>query len=223
MPATIVDFPLFSLVVALGVFATAALAWATWSFRDSTLRAPLAWAWIAWGYLNLVGHSEERPGAYAVYIAAVLAIAPLLAVLGAKRPQNTAWQFIVLTMVGVLMLPVVQGWAYGDVVPHVHALFQWLIAAHILLAAANYLATRFCGSAPVFAIGAALLAGRNLPLPLDYGSAGVYWVLMCFPLAVVGAAAIALRSRRRRTVCNDCGSTFATPTAPCGPYAWPNV
>jgi hypothetical protein len=197
MPAFIYyQFPLFPLVVMLGVAATLALAWATWNLRSATLRAPLIWAWIAWLYLNYLGHGARKPSDYETYTAAVLSIAPLLAVLGAKRPQNGAWQFIVLTLVAVLLLPVGQGWGYGDTVPHVHGLFQWLIAGHILLAVANYFATRFRGSALVYAVGAVLLSGKFLPLLVDYGSAGVYWALICFPLCILGAAAIVWRSRR---------------------------
>ena len=197
MPAFIYyQFPLFPLVAALGVAATLALAWATWNLRAATLRAPLVWAWIAWLYLNYLGHGANKPSDYETYTAAVLSIAPLLAVLGAKRPQNGAWQFIVLTLVAVLLLPVGQGWAYGDAVPHVHGLFQWLIAAHILLAVANYFATRFRGSALVYAVGAVLSAGKFLPVLVDYGSAGVYWALLCFPLSILGAAAIVWRSSR---------------------------
>lgn len=197
MPAFIYyQFPLFPLVVTLGVAATLALAWATWNLRAATLRAPLVWAWLAWFYLNYLGHGATKPSDYEIYTAAVLSIAPLLAVLGAKCPQNGAWQFIVLTLVAVLLLPVGQGWAYGDAVPHVHGLFQWLIAAHILLAVANYFATRFRGSALVYAVGEVLLAGKFLPLLVDYGSAGVYWALLCFPLSILGAAAIVWRARR---------------------------
>ncbi|MBA4015882.1 MAG: hypothetical protein C0483_01705 [Pirellula sp.] len=195
MPAMYFEFSILPALAVLGLLGTGALVWGTWSWRDSTLRAPLIWTWIAWGFLNYAGYGSASADSYANYVAAVLAIAPVLAVLGAKQPQNVAWQFIVVTMVGVLLLPVLQGWAYGDAVPHVHPLFRWLIAAHIVLAVANYFATRYRGSAIVYGIGAALLAGNYLPFRTASDDVGAFWGLICFPLAIVGVAALAWRAR----------------------------
>jgi hypothetical protein len=117
-------------------------------------------------------------------------IAPTLALLGAKRPQNGAWQFIVLTLVGVLLLPAFQGWAFGDSRPHVHTLFRWLIAAHIFMGAVNYLPTRFAGPALTFAAAQTCLALRFLPgidvekhllifaSPVFAGSVGLFVALL---------------------------------------------
>src|SRR5258708_2402224 len=124
------------------LFGAVALAWllglialgsASFTLHETTLRAPLAWGWLAWCMFGAVLVPRGRESSYLEYTAAVLFISPVLAMLGAKRPQNGAWQFIVLTLVAVLLLPVLQGLAYGDSAPHVHALFRWLIAAHICL------------------------------------------------------------------------------------------
>lgn len=105
-----------------------------------------------------------RPGPYVDYCVAVLFVAPTLALLGAKRPQNAAWQFIVLTLVGVLMMPVLQGWAYGDREPHVHVLFRWILAAHIVFGLMNFLITRYAGPAVVFAAAQSAIALNYLPM-----------------------------------------------------------
>ena len=39
------------------------------------------------------------------FAAAVLSFAPTMALLGAKRPQNGAWQFVVITLWAILALP----------------------------------------------------------------------------------------------------------------------
>ncbi len=135
------------------------LARASWLLQETTLRAAMFWAQLAWCFLaiSLLLPRELHP--YIHYSSAVLVVAPVLAALGAKRPQNGAWQFIVLTLAGVLLLPVVQGWAYGDLAPHAHPLFRWLVIAHIGLGVGNYVVTRYWVSSLLFGYGAARMQG----------------------------------------------------------------
>jgi hypothetical protein len=168
--------------------------WATGRGRlnDTTLVAPIRWGFIAFLALGYSAASRFGGSPYLAYVIAVLMIAPTLALLGAKRPQNGAWQFIVLTLVGVLLLPVMQGLAFGDPRPHVHALFRWLIAAHIVVGVVNYLPTMFAGPACCFGAAQACAARDLLPFPL--GNTNLSDVaLLLFCAALIGVRILAFR------------------------------
>lgn len=165
--------------IAIGLVGAALLLVARHRLRSTTLTAPLIWGVAALGLLTwscVYGITAARSTSpaqlhealstwhYLRYSAAVLVIAPTLAQLGAKSPQNSAWQFIVLTLVAVLLLPVLQGWAYGDERPSIHGLFRWLLIAHVFLGVGNYLFTRFGLTAVLVGIGEMLLIAEYLPL-----------------------------------------------------------
>jgi hypothetical protein len=143
---------------------------AYYSLRDTTLLAPALWCGLAVAAaLPAYFHNYNNDlfdGTYYRYTAAVLLIAPTLALLGAKRPQNGAWQFIVFTLVTVLLLPVMQGWAFGDRSPSIHPLFLWVIATHILIGFFNYLPTRYVGPVFFLASGQTFMAAEHFPAPL---------------------------------------------------------
>lgn len=146
-------------VTIVGLIALMILIYAARRLRETTLIAPVLWGCAAVA-VNICAGCADGP--FIRYAAAVLFVAPTLALLGAKRPQNGAWQFIVLTLVGVLLLPAFQGLAFGDDGPHVHALFRGLIAAHIVIGAVNYLPTGFALSAVLFSAAQACLAWQFL-------------------------------------------------------------
>lgn len=168
--------------------------WATGCRRlnGTTLAAPICWGFAAFLVLGYSATSRFGGNSYVTYVAAVLMIAPTLALLGAKRPQNGAWQFIVLTLVGMLLLPVLQGLAFGDPRPHVHALFRWLIAVHIVVGVINYLPTMFAGPACCFGAAQAC-AARNL-LPLPWGDANLSGMaLVLFGASLIGVRVLVYR------------------------------
>mgnify|MGYP003618512539 FL=1 len=148
-----------TLVAAAALIALAGLLTAARRLRRTTAAVPLLYAAAA-----VVGTAAaailREP--FSAYASAVLAVAPTPALLGAKRPQAAAWQVIVLTLVAVLLLPVVQGWAFGDGRPRIHALCQLIVAALLFIGAAYYLPTRFAG--PALAVVAAQAAVAWGPL-----------------------------------------------------------
>lgn len=154
-----------SFALPLGAVGIVLLIRAAFRLRQTTLIAPVLWgigsvALLTWSCVCAA--SPAWP--YWRYSAAALVIAPTLAQLGAKRPQNAAWQFIVLTLVGILLLPVFQGWAYGDEQPHVHGLFRWLLVVHVFVGVGNYLFTRYAPAALLFGCGQLALIAEYLPL-----------------------------------------------------------
>lgn len=119
--------------------------------RRTTLVWPLGWAFCAWAFIS--GSVWVLDPVTTCYCGSVFLISPILALLGAKRPQNGAWQAIVGTMLLISLSPVIKSWAFGDSVPSIHPLFFWLIGAHILLAVGNYSTTRYGSAAVMFAVG----------------------------------------------------------------------
>jgi len=168
----------FLIPLALGTVGIALLAVGRFRLRQTTLTAAAVWGIVALGMLtwsciyasrlpadgpSAVMREALSTWSYLRYSAAALIIAPTLAQLGAKSPQNGAWQFIVLTLVVVLLLPVVQGWAYGNEQPEVHGLFRWLLLAHVFIGVGNYLFTRYSVAAILLAAGQLALIAEYLP------------------------------------------------------------
>lgn len=200
--------------VGLGCFATAiagggALLRRWRALRGTTLRAPLAWGMVA---LLLPGAVElwlgllPRTPAWAShvrYLAAITTFCPLMAVLGAKRPQDRGWQFVVLTLCAVLAFPCAVALAYRGQAPLLlDPIWQWSLAVLLGMGLLNNLPTRYWPSALLSAAGQVLLLWDQLPLPghalPDPGFRAVW------PIAGVGALALAAAAwawqwpRRRR-------------------------
>jgi hypothetical protein len=170
------------------------------SLRQTTLAAPIAWclpaivAALPAYYHNY--RDDVFDGTYYRYTDTVLLIAPTLALLGAKRPQNWAWQFIVLTLMCVLLLPVAQAWAFGERRPTVPVIYLWLIAIHVIVGVTNFLPTRFAGPAILFGVAQLVMAWEHyftLP-PAAFGP----WpsTLLCLAGSLIWAWFIAKRTSR---------------------------
>ena len=82
----------------------------------TTLSAPWCWVGISLTALSAAELAiawlarDVQPAwvSHLRYCAAVTTFAPMMAVLGAKRPQNRAWQLIVLALLAILILPSIQ-------------------------------------------------------------------------------------------------------------------
>jgi hypothetical protein len=118
--------------------------------RGTTLAAPLAWAVASALVLALVEAALASSGpalsastaSLLRYAAAVGTFCPLMAVLGAKRPQDRGWQWIVLSLWIVLLVPAGQAWASrasGEL--QLAPMWRIMILALMTLTLLNYLPT----------------------------------------------------------------------------------
>ncbi|MCC7083384.1 MAG: hypothetical protein IT427_00075 [Pirellulales bacterium] len=165
--------------------------------RGTTLVAPLAWALLAytlinvvnWGIAPVMDRGTDTEAEKWIYIASIAALCPTVALFGAKRPQNRAWQWIVLAFWIVLSLPAIQSLLMSPGEPlALHEIWQWLLAIFILAGCLNYLPTRFGGPCLLVALGQVALFWNFLPWtsqlpssnPLALGS----WIF----IAAIGAA-----------------------------------
>src|SRR4051794_207498 len=88
----------------------------------TTLTAPWWWSVVSLLALALAEFvtafwkSDSDPSAAALrFIAATSTFCPLMALLGAKRPQDRGWQFIVFSLWVVLALPGLEWLLFGGV------------------------------------------------------------------------------------------------------------
>ncbi len=168
--------------------------------RGLTVRAALAWASAALAaqVVSEWGHAAMIPPALAAAIRAVAvstSLCPMAAVLGAKRPQAHAWQFVVTSLWLVLTLPFLV--SYGLFVPgrrEMGAIPFGFALVLILMGIGNYLATRH-GIAAIL-IGAAQL---TLLWLADHAKSNSLWYLAPAALTLVGAAWVACRPAGRRS------------------------
>ena len=140
------------------VFLTSAYpVWRAWQANRSTsLAHAVYWtiaAWVAWGgmmlghVLTVSGGGRDLPR----YLALALTGCAAVAVLGARRPGMAAWNFVVLGLLAVLLLPLVEGLLLtGESLGFVRKLF---LGATVAVGIVNYLPTRLALAALALALG----------------------------------------------------------------------
>jgi hypothetical protein len=148
--------------------------------RGSTLAAPALWAVAAAFLLASVEawaacrdeSTHSLAASIAQYAAAVGTCCPFVAVLGAKRPQDRGWQWVVATLWLVLLVPAGQA-IVAPVSSRLDLFMPWrlLVGGLAAMGVANYLPTRFCLPALVGGAGQTLVL---LPWLVDaQGEGGV--------------------------------------------------
>ncbi len=119
------------------------LARALWANRATSLLHALVWAsiaWLGWGAAILLDDAAGLGMAPGRYCALCLTGCAGVAVLGARRPQVLAWNFVVLGLFAVMVLPLVESWLIRT-----HSL-DWIriffMIGTIAVGIVNYLPTR---------------------------------------------------------------------------------
>ncbi len=156
--------------IASGLIAIAQIARMYRTLRGTTLFAILLWTVvgiaavtateiaIAFGALGAAQSEIVR------FLAAAVIFCPNVAILGAKRPQDRAWQLIVLSFAVILALPAAQAWLMRPGQPMtVHPIWSWSLVVLVVVGMSNYLPTRFALAAVVAATGQTVLVWRELP------------------------------------------------------------
>lgn len=139
--------------------------------RGTTLQAPRCWAVVAVatlaaaeGAIALRHADMARWAEHVRYIAAALTFCPVMALLGAKRPQDRAWQFVVAGLWITLAYP---SWIALAIRPHevlhLHPAQRLFLVMLLAVGAANALATRWWPSAALLLAGQVVLVADHLP------------------------------------------------------------
>ena len=160
--------------------------------RGTTLTAPCSWAafstvclaaavWVQ----GLQSVAESVRGQSALWFAAVTtSFCPLMAILGAKRPQNVGWQWVVASLWLVLIWPVGQTVLMRLTTVELFSAWKLFLMALIVLGPLNHLPTRFWSASLLVAAGQTLLLSEYL---WSFTSESTAWLLPtgvgCFLLA----------------------------------------
>lgn len=128
--------------------------------RSTTLRQPLLWALVAWAaWLGVAGSRFLQPGSderLACYGALCLTGCAGVAVLGARRPGVTAWNFVVVGLLAVLLLPILNG--LGEL--RLEPAQELFLGVTLLVPLLNYLPTRLGPGVFLAAAGCGLEMAR---------------------------------------------------------------
>jgi hypothetical protein len=121
--------------------------------RDTSLEHAVLWAlaaWAAWLGALLAAPTWPAPEAQTLrYLALSLTGCGAVAVLGARRPGVWAWNFVVVGLLAVLLLPVAEGLGR----PRLHWPNTIFLASTLAVGFLNYLPTRLAPAVLVFALG----------------------------------------------------------------------
>jgi hypothetical protein len=182
-------------VLTLVVCGIAGYGWRKW--RGTTLAAPYIWVMISAASLGLLACAEIRGEeslrmSVARFIAAASTLTPVIAVLGAKRPQDRGWQWIVLSLWVIVSWPALQAMA-NPAGPRLELFMPWklFIVALIIVGMLNYVPTRN-SLANVFVItGQCILFSGFLGLPQPNGGlllAVVFFITAAIFIAILRTA-----------------------------------
>jgi hypothetical protein len=137
--------------------------WRAWrANRHTSLREAVLWgigSWLAWGGALLAETVDAGVHDAIRYPALCLTACAGVAVLGARWPGAAAWNFVVLGLLAVLLLPLAESLLLGGEQHRggVRALFLAIVLAVGVL---NYLPTRRALAALLVGAGCALNLGR---------------------------------------------------------------
>ena len=166
-----------------------------------TLRAPLVWTALAiTAILSVelgIDGSSPRASTWR-YLAAVGTFCPPMALLGAKRPQDRGWQFVVGSLWIVLSLPALQAIVFAPSSPlELHPAWRWFLLLLVGVAVFNHLPTRYTLSALLAGAAQLLLLHEHTPIP--WSDSNPLAVLTAIALLVIAERAVTFLKRRDDT------------------------
>jgi hypothetical protein len=136
-----------------------------WRFvKSTTLVAPLIWLGISCCGLSLANYLGAIPNDSIAYCAGCCTLLPAMAVLGAKRPQDQAWQCIVFALGVVLLLPVAEVWLINQAWNlRDERIRIWFLVILIVVQWTNWCITRQFLAVTTYTAGQVLLLWSIMP------------------------------------------------------------
>jgi hypothetical protein len=135
-------------VCVLLIFGCVGFTYAWRQLRGTTLRATGLWSLLALSMCSGLLLQRYQNPAYALpesleFMARVLLLLPVISLLGAKRPQDGPWNFVVFALWCVLITPAALAYCLGQ--PRLNIPFAWslMLCVLILLTALNTWGTQF--------------------------------------------------------------------------------
>lgn len=181
------------------------------TLAGSTLVIPWGWSLGTFGCIAatsfyakfVLTHRSDNPyGPFSSihFLAACGTLCPLVALIGAKRPQHTAWNFVVLSLWGMLALPAAEViFLQPGQKLEINSFRSWFLLALIAAEFFNFIGTRYAFSCAALVLAQLIWLGPWLPFGLWFPAGRFDWELMgllCASVAIITAWAIALRPTR---------------------------
>lgn len=144
------------------------------------------------------------------FFAACGTLCPFVALIGAKRPQHSAWSFVVLAFWGMISLPAVEVLLlHPGQDLEINSIRSWFLLALILAECCNFALTRYGISSLLLAAAQFFWLGpwlpwRFAPLWLDREVAGQ----LCLSAAIISAWLISLRETKSTNAFDALWSDF---------------
>lgn len=183
----------------IGMAATIVCVRVSWTMRRTTLTPPCVWAATSLAVVTCaigLAADEARPAWFAHfdYLAGISTLAPFVSLLGAKRPQDRAWQLIVAALLGLLAFQDFRSWLLDpSIQPSPHAAWRWLITALIVMQTLNYLPTRHAAAACLACIGQCLLLQTSLVFVAEVSRGLIALGTILVGAAIFAAAFVEMR------------------------------
>ncbi|QDU93137.1 hypothetical protein [Lignipirellula cremea] len=158
--------------VALGFGAAAIALWIYFRrlLQGTTLLAAWWWMLLSLGVLAiseawlLAGDVSPAVSQSVRFLTATSSFCPLMAVLGARRPQHQAWTFVVATLWGILAMPAAEKLLLQPNQPlEIRDARSWFLLLLLAISWANYLPTRYGAAACLAGAGQTLVLWPYLP------------------------------------------------------------
>lgn len=144
-------FLLIALCVVLSIISIGFLLAAVYRLRNTTLVAPLMWVMLSlalWAYSVAAPVRDARGSPvpadrqWITAIALLSMACPIVAVLGARRPQNRIWPLVVASLLLILTLPELPNLLGQGDRQLAQSAWKWFFAGLLLVGWVNYLPTR---------------------------------------------------------------------------------
>jgi len=162
---------------------------AWWAVVACLAAAAEAGVLAAGGLADAAGRSSVR------LVVVALSLCPIMAILGAKRPQHGVWQFIVGSLAVILALPALSATVVRPgTAPDVHFLERGFVLVLVLVGWLNFVATRHGLAATLVCAGQAVWCREFLPFfsAASGNGAAPTWPDMVAALLVATGAAVAI-------------------------------
>lgn len=163
--------------------------------NGTTLVAPWYWVLTSWITVCLcevvIGASASLdyslPNEQLRFLAALSTFCPQMAQMGAKRPQDTSWQWIVLSLWLILAMPVGEHWFSNQFAQlDIGGARSWFLLILILVGLLNNGPTRFSITAFLLGISQLILLSKYLPgIHTSLGTTGAMVAVMLLLTAIV--------------------------------------